>query len=312
MTNETNRYVDGKRNPVIRGGVMDLRVMLEILKSESLTVITIGVLCVALSILYLHTVKRKYAVRIEITAASSPMQERGGSLGALSSLAGISLGGEGGSRFRVFLGALRSPIAAEAIADNRDLLVQIFPREWYAAGNRWREPPSYVRPFVRGVERLLGWNMVVWSPPGVSRVFDYLNNELKIIPDPKSGVVTLEIDSHRPDVAGRILVTLNNAIDDQMRQHDLGHATTDISYLLRRLSTVTVEEYRQALITDLAEQEKTRMLASAPLPYVSDIMGKPMVSTKPVSPKPVAVLAAGLILGVLLGCGFASAKYYLR
>jgi len=54
------------------------------------------------------------------------------------------------------------------------------------------------------------------------------------------------------------------------------------------------------------------MLASAPLPYVSDILGKPMVSSKPVSPSPILILGAGIVLGGLLGLGMACIAYYRR
>jgi hypothetical protein len=135
---------------------------------------------------------------------------------------------------------------------------------------------------------------------------------LKIVLDAKSGVVTMEIDSRYPDAAGRILLTLNNAMDERIRQRDLRRSTTDIGYLSERLSNVTVEEYRKALVTNLVDQEKMRMLASAPLPYVSDALGKPLISARPVSPIPAAVLAAALILGGLLAVGVATLKYKRR
>ena len=151
-----------------------------------------------------------------------------------------------------------------------------------------------------------------WAPPGVNRVFDYLKDQLKIIPDAKTGVVTLEIDSDKPQVAERVLLTLNGAMNEQLRQHDLEHATTDIAYLSKRLAEVNVVEYRTALVTNLAEQEKSRMLASAPLPYASDVLGRPLISSEPVSPKPLAAWGAGLIFGGLLGLWLANLKYKRR
>ena len=54
------------------------------------------------------------------------------------------------------------------------------------------------------------------------------------------------------------------------------------------------------------------MLASAPLPYVSDMLGKPLISARPVAPVPAAVLAAALIIGGLVGLGIARIKYSRR
>src|SRR5947207_1398587 len=159
----------------------------------------------------------------------------------------------------------------------------------------------HLLPIAHAVAKGFGWHIVPWSPPDVGRISDYLERELKVVTDSKSGTVTLEIDSDDPRTAERVLIALNNAVDERMRQRDLERATTNISYLESRLSTVTVEEYRRALVGNLFEQERKRMLASAPLAYVSDMLGKPMISSKPVSPVPVAVLAAGLIIGGLLG-----------
>ncbi|MGO9934862.1 MAG: hypothetical protein ACLPV8_24030 [Steroidobacteraceae bacterium] len=297
---------------VVQGGTIDLGVMTRIVRAEPFTFLLVLLVCVAVSILYLHAAKTTYAVRMEIISASADQQKSGGLGGALASIAGLTGGAEGSPQFRIFLGSLRSPVAAEAIVSNQDLLRAIFYREWSETDDKWREPPSRLRPVSRVVGRILGWRFAKWGPPGVSRVFDYLNDELKVIPDAKSGVVTLQIDSDRPDVAERVLLTLDKAMNERLRERDLEHATKDIDYLSKRLAEVNVVEYRTALVSNLAEQEKARMQASAPLPYASDVLGRPMISTRPVSPKPLVVWGAGIILGGLLGFWAASFKYHRR
>jgi uncharacterized protein involved in exopolysaccharide biosynthesis len=297
---------------VHHGGTLDLGAMTRIIRSEAVTFFTVLFICVALSILYLHVSRPKYAVRMEITSSSSAEKQKEGGLSELSSVVGFSLGGEGSPQFRIFLGSLRSPIAAESIVSDQDLLKAVFYREWSQSEGKWREPPQSLRPLFHGLGKVLGWKFAQWTPPGISRVYDYLNDQLKVISDTKSGVVTLEIDSDRPEVAERVLLTLNRAMNERLRQHDLEHSTTYIAYLEKRLSEVNVVEYRSALITNLAQEEKTRMQASSPLPYASDILGKPMISTKPVSPKPIAAWGVGIIFGGLLGLWLASLKHRRR
>jgi uncharacterized protein involved in exopolysaccharide biosynthesis len=294
------------------GGTLDIGAMTRIIRSEAPTFFTVLAVFLALSVLYLHVTRPRYAVRIEITSSSSNEQQKEGGLSALSSVVGFSLGGEGSPQFRIFLGSLRSPIAAESIVSDQDLLKAIFYREWSQSEGKWREPPQSMRGILHPIGKLLGWKFTVWEPPGVSRVYDYLNDQLKVIPDSKSGVVTLEIDSDRPEVAERILLTLNSAMNERLRQHDLEHSTTYISYLEKRLAEVNIVEYRGALITNLAQEERTRMQASSPLPYASDILGKPMVSSKPVAPKPIAAWGTAIIFGGLLGLWAASRKHRRR
>ena len=293
---------------VIQGGNINFGTMARIIRAEKVTFLTVMFICLALSLLYLHKARTRYAVRMEITSASSVEQPKSGGLSALSSVVGISLGGEGSPQFKLFLGSLRSPIAAEAIVSDQELLKAIFQREWSESESKWREPRMLMRPLLR----ILGWKFAQWTPPGVNRVYDYLNDQLKVIPDSKSGVATLEIDSDKPDVAARVLLTLNTAMNERLREHDLEHSTTYMAYLVNRLSELNIVEYRSALISNLAQVEKTRMQASSPLPYASDILGKPMISSKPVSPKPLATWGAGIVFGGLLGLWGASIKYRRR
>jgi hypothetical protein len=309
---EARSYADERDPPLVRGGVIDMHMLSLVVRSEAVLVVTIVAVFLVAAIAYLHVAAQKYAVRMVITGVQSHSQNASGTLDDLSSLAGIDLPSSGNPQFKMFIGALRSPFASQAIANDPELLKAMFPREWSAKEGRWREPPSYVMPVIHAVGRFFGWYIPPWSPPGVARVFDYLKDQLKIVLDAKSGVVTMEIDSRYPGAAARILLALNNAMDERLRQHDLQRSTTDIGYLSERLATVTVEEYRKALVTNLVDQEKTRMLASAPLPYISYALGDPLVSAQPVSPIPAAVLAAALILGGLLAVGVARLKYKRR
>jgi len=293
---------------VIQGGSINFGTMARIIRAETITFLTVMFICLALSLLYLHKARTRYAVRMEVTSASSVEQPKSGGLSALSSVVGISLGGEGSAQFKLFIGSLRSPIAAEAIVSDQELLKAIFQREWSESEGKWREPRMPLRPLLR----ILGWKFAQWTPPGVNRVYDYLNDQLKVISDSKSGVATLEIDSDKPDVAARVLLTLNTAMNERLREHDLEHSTTYMAYLVNRLSELNIVEYRSALINNLAQVEKTRMQASSPLPYASDILGKPMISSKPVSPKPLATWGAGIVCGGLLGLWVASIKYRRR
>lgn len=313
VAKETRSFVTGvEEEPVVRRGVIDLHVLWQIVRAQKLLVAVIVAAFVLASIAYLHVAAQKYAVRMVLTGVQS-QKDTSGTLDDLSSIAGLDLGGPGTNpQFKMFVGALRSPFAAQSIANDPELLKAMFPREWSVQENRWREPPSVIMPVLRAIARLLGWHIPPWSPPGVARVFDYLRDELKVVPDSKSGVVTMELDSRYPEYAARILQALNNAVDDRIRQRDLTRASTDVDYLTQRLSVVTVQEYRAALVTNLVQQEKQRMLASAPLPYVSDALGNPLISAKPVSPVPLAVLAAAFIVGSLVAVAIARVRYRRR
>lgn len=292
---------------LIRHGTVDLGVIRRVNKAHWMTILIATVTGGLVSCIYLHVAHWKYAVRLYITAAS-PTSHAHGALSALSSLAGLSLGSSENPKFAEFLAAIRSPVAAEAIVKDPAMMRIMFPRDWSSREGHWREPADLLRPAADVVKRILGIPITPWTRPDAPRAYKYLRDNLEVLPDAKSGVVALELDSRRPRDAEALLVKLNNSVDGWMRQHDLRHASIDIDYLTHQLTTTAVEDVRTALATNLADQEKLRMLASAPLPYVSDMLGEPIVSSKPVSPKPIPVLLAGIIVGYLIGFGIAARK----
>ena len=308
MSASAGSIVRSGRKRLVRHGTIDMEMVGLVIRAYYVTVLIAMGVALAVAVLYLHLTQPRYAVRLYITAAA-PTQKSPNALNALSSLAGINLGPAENPKFREFLAAIRSPVAAEAIVVDQGLVRMIFPREWSATQGRWREPHSSLRAPVEFVKRILGMPIVPWRPPDAARVYEYLRDNLKVVPDAKSGIVTLEIDSRRPEEAKQVLVTLNLSIDDWMRQHDLQHAKDDIQYLSSQLAKTTVEELRSALGANLAEQEHARMLASAPLPYVSDMLGTPIVSARPSYPRPLAVLFGALVVGFLVGFSVAARRF---
>ncbi len=312
VTNSNGDTPTRLRERLVRHGTVDLAVARRINRTHWATVLVATGLGAIAASTYLHLAHWKYSVRLYITAAK-PTAQAGGTLSALSSLAGLSAGAAGNPKFAEFLAAIRSPVAAEAIVKNQAMLRLMFPQDWSVREGRWREPRSFLRPVANVIRRrVLGMPAETWAPPEAPQVYRFLRDNLKVIPDAKSGVVALELDTLRPVEAKGFLVNLNESIDDWMRQHELRHASMDIDYLSRQLTKTTVEEVRAALVTNLTDQEKLRMLASAPLPYVSDMLGEPIVSATPVNPKPIPVLFAGIVFGYLIGFFIAVRKYGRR
>ena len=294
------------RRRIFGFGVIHLDALWDVLRRKREFAAFPLILTLVLAIIYLHSAHRVFGVSMQIMPASqSTHTDDNSRLSALSSIAGINLGGGDDAQFRIFLDSLQSPVAADALIKRQDLLKRMFPEEWSEGEHTWRPPESQLRPAVQFIERLLGFNVVVWSPPSRGRLFDYLQQNLRIVQNQKSRVVTLEMDIEDPSVATDILLALNSSVDNFMRQQALEHTSRYIDYLAKKLETVTEADYRQALTENLAGQEKTRMMASSPLPFVSDVLGPPMTSRIPVSPSPVAVFAAALVAGILLGATLA-------
>jgi hypothetical protein len=260
----------------------------------------------ASALLYLHLAPRQYTVTMEMTS-TSPQGGLSSKLGALGSLAGVDLGSDSATaNFKVFLDSLQSPIAAEQLMRHPDLLVEMFPREWSTTERKWHEPSSVLRPFVRPVEAFLGIPLTPWSPPSTYRVYNYLQSELRVAQDPKSGVVTLQLENENPELSVKLLNVLVHDVDELMRKRVLVRTSGYIDYLQTKIQTVTVADYRQALLENLADQEKQRMIASGQVSYVAELLGSPVTSLTPTSPPALPILVLAVVLGAVAGVVLAS------
>ena len=259
---------------------------------------------------YLHVAKRLYTVSMEVTATAQSGQNT--RLSGLGALAGIDFGGAGaGNLFKLYVASLQSPAAAAILARQPALLREMFPHDWSERDGKWEEPQSALRPFTNAIKSLLGVDIVPWSPPSTARVFDYLHDQVQIVQDDKSSVVTLKIESDDPKAASDVLVALNAAGDAIIRKRSLSRAQGYIKYITDTLPTVTVSEYRSALIQQLNDQVGIRMMAGAGVPFVSDVLSPPLVSPKPTSPSSIGVLILGFFFGCVFGALFAVLADYL-
>jgi uncharacterized protein involved in exopolysaccharide biosynthesis len=94
-----------------------------------------------------------------------------------------------------------------------------------------------------------------------------------------------------------------------LRLRTLDRSSKYIAYLEGAMRKVTIEEYRQALISLMADQEKRRMFASsASVAFAAEEFQKPTASDTPTEPRAPIVLLISVILGILTGGFFAYAR----
>jgi uncharacterized protein involved in exopolysaccharide biosynthesis len=263
------------------------------------------------AILYLHLATYKYTAELRVTAVYSSQQIPSG-LGGIASLAGINLPGDKQvSPIALYGEAMRSRDVADAVVADKVLMQHLFAEEWDAARGVWREQPSLRRDIVQAAKRVLGVPDVAWSAPDSADVQRHLARNLAIIESAKTNVTTVAVNDPKPEMAVRMLETLNQAADRHIRERALSRSTEYIVYLERKLLEVQVAEYRQSLVQTLSAQERIRMMASTGAPYAAEPLGRIVVSTKPTTPKPAVVLSAAVVFGLILGILAAALRHLL-
>lgn len=254
-----------------------------------------------LALLYLQIADRRFESALVVTPVAGSVGLPSG-IGGLASMAGIRVpGSDADSQFELFLEGLTTRESAERLVRRHpDLLRQMFPGEWNAEARRWEQPTGAVPRSVRAVKGVLGMDSTYRAPDG-ARVQQWLKREITISKARDQRLTVVSLVSRDPEFGRTLLAALHLEGDNMLRERAVERANDYIAYLSGKLGEVTVADYRQTLVDALAEQEKTRMMASSDLPFAADPFGPPSTPDRPASPQPILTLAGAIILGLLTG-----------
>lgn len=254
------------------------------------------------AVLYLNVATYTYSVSFRVTPTESEVGNLTGKLGGLAAVAGLSLGADQAIQpFELYVESFYSPEVAARLSARTDILQQAFPDEWNAQTGAWEEPRTPIRLVGRAVKSALGIPVFPWEQPNAARLQEYIKDEVILVRDPKKSVTTFSMDHANPDFAVLLLSSLHDSVDQMIRDRALRRANSYIDYLSMKLGEVSLAEHREALATTLGEQERVRMMSSSSMPYAAEPLGKPIVSLRPTKPKPLLILALGLLGGGFLG-----------
>ena len=288
--------------------VMSVFYLMGLAWRQKVAVLFCVLIALLLAIVYLHVAKPVYTVAFKITPAiSSTSRASSGRFGAIASLAGVNIPQDDNSMaFEVYLVELQGRATAAGILRNPELMHRMFPKEWDAATGQWHQPPTGLfHPLGQAVKFLLGIRQPDWTPPDAARVEKILDDNIHISKTPYTPVVTISIESPDPETDSMLLWTLHLSVDDFIRQRTLTRTGRYIDYLNKQLAATTVNDYREALITSLVEQQKARMTASSGLPFAAEPVEPPTISSTPSSPNGPVTIVMSLLLGLAAGGGLA-------
>jgi hypothetical protein len=221
--------------------------------------------------------------------------------GGLAAIAGSLGGSESAPPFRFFLDGLATPDVAARLAQDPAIMHKVFIAEWNEETGVWQPPRSAIASLRQALYALLGLPAFAWSPPDAARLQAYISDAVKVRRSVKSPLVTLTHEHWDRAFAAEFLDRLVAEADDQLRQSNAERTRANIAYLSALLAATSQVEARAALVDALAEEERAAMLAAARLPYAAEPFGPAMVGRWPSRPRPLPLLAAGLVAGLLLG-----------
>lgn len=236
-------------------------------------------------------------------------QLRGG-LAALSGLAGGKLGGNNVSSMDRFGFLLTSTRLAARQIDRRRILWVLFPERWDPVGRRWKAPDGMLQDLIGGMKQIFG--IPPWTAPDVFAVTKVYEKNLAQAKVGDTELVRLSYSDTDPARAQRVLRWIVDDANEIVRGDAALRARQQSGYLRDRLRTSTIQDYRDTLLSLLAQEEQTIMLSSSQLPFAADTIEGNAISLVPTSKRPVKTALGGGVIGLVLAYLIAVVRFNVR
>lgn len=260
------------------------------------------------AMIYVHVAPQKYRITLLLVPSQdSPLAKSGmrtGGLSNLASLAGVSLPGDANALpFELFPEALTSRETAAGMLNQKDLVQSIFATRWDAQAGQWRLPDDAISGLRRQLKSLVGYKVSTTASPDAADLEDFLKKNVSIVRDRKRPIITLSVQHKDVGLGVDLLRSMVHLTDERLKQESLRRSRENVQYLQSRLAETTNAEYREFLLSVMADVEKQRMASSGSMAYVAEAFGQPTPSMHPVSPNIPMAYALGGILGMLAAIG---------
>ncbi len=266
---------------------MDIFDLWDVLWDGKWLIIASGVLLTLLSIAYALLATPVYTARVVMVPAESANGAGGlGALasqfGGLASLAGIELGGSGGSTDTA-IEMMKSFAFTASFVEEQGIRPVLFASQWDAEAGRWKsEDPTAVPTLQDAV-----------------RIFD---GEVRhISQDKASGSTALSMSWKDRDLAAQWANAMVVKLNRTMREHDVSEAERAILYLQQRIAETSNVDMRKTLYRLIETQMQTVMLASVRDEYVFRVVDPAYAPEMRSRPKRSLVVILGGMLGGTIG-----------
>ncbi len=226
----------------------------------------------------------------------------------------VGLNNPGASLLDQFDQIYGSPVVAERLIRDHNMLKIVFEGFWDDERNVWVPPTGWRFELQEKVKAFLG--ISAWQPPTKDDLADKIREDVKFRGIPGTEMVEISFEHQERNFSHWFLSLVFEEADAVLRESETARTRTRLDYLQRRIAETTVLDYRNALLNLVSLEEKRMMLLETGLPYAVEVVQPLSVPDRPDRPKLARVgvvsVAAGLVLGTVLVMLFAFIRMILR
>ncbi len=205
------------------------------------------------------------------------------SLGGLAAMAGVDLKA-GDEQTQEALGVLKGRQFTEAFIVDKGLMPELFAKKWDPIAKRWKGPPEK------------------W--PTINKAYEMFDERIRTIDNnKKSGLITMGITWKNRDEAADWANEMVARLNAVMRARAIEQSSKNIGYLQGELANANYVEIRDAINHLIESQIRDKMVATATEEYAFRVVDRGYVSDQdePARPKTLLMIAAGVVLGFIIG-----------
>ena len=225
--------------------------------------------------------------RAEVTLAPVTEEKTGGlaalagQFGGLASLAGVNLGG-GSGKVEEAIATLESRQFTDQFIQDKNLLPHLYQDLWDESSKSWKvEDPK--------------------DTPTLWKAFKFFDESVRSVSsDNKSGMYTLAIEWHDPELATQWANELVARINAHQKKAAIEESKKSIEYLQNQANETSIVEMRQAIFRLIEAQTKNIMLANVRDEFVFKVIDPAVVPERPIKPKKKLMAILGVLVGFML------------
>lgn len=211
-----------------------------------------------------------------------------GQVGGLASLAGFSLSGS--DQRAEAIAVLGSRSLSEQFVRDNELLPILFSSAWDEEKQSWKDSEK---------------------APTMGDAIRLFNKVRTVRPDLQSGLVTVRVEWHDPQLTAQWANELTRLANQLLRARAIDEADRSLDYLGHALNTANNVELRNAISTLMETHLQSKTFARVRDDFAFRVVDPAVEPDKAISPQPILMLVVAVFAGSVTGLLLAAFLEYL-
>ncbi|BCV40199.1 Wzz/FepE/Etk N-terminal domain-containing protein [Shewanella algae] len=232
--------------------------------------------------------------------------------GGLASIAGINLGGKGGTdKTLLAMEVAKSHQFISNFIKKHQILPDLMAvSKWDIVNNKIEYNPEL---YDANSQKWLRKVSFPFSPePSMQEAYKEFRKIFAIDESKDTGMVKVSIEHQSPYIAKQWVDWLVADLNKEMKERDVFEATRSTDFLNKQISMTNVADIRAILYKLVEEQAKTIMFAEVRDEYVFKTIDPALIPEEKIKPKRALIVVFGTMLGLILSVLVMAIVHFVR